>query len=380
MDDKVITLLQDLVRIDSQNPPGDERKIIEFIKKYLTGLNVELKIFEFKKNRPNLVCRLKSKNYRKKIFITPHIDTVPFSGNWKFSPLSGHIHNGKIYGRGATDCKSNAAVCLAVIKEFQEKNIKLENLDLIFAFCADEETGNHWGTMPLVKKFKDCDYGLVLDTDEFDIVTAQKGLFHLRVELFGKEAHGAYPWLGVNALEKGVKILAQIMDKGLGDFRHSLLNKPTLSLGRLSGGDKVNVVAGWCFFELDIRYLPAMKMENILEDIEKIIKKQKIKYRIKILAHQKPIEINPGIPSIRVLRTVLKGNKIKGRLKASFGATVINFLQDQGMETFAFGFGSRGQAHVKDEYVKVSNLVKGVKVLREYLIAMDNVLSLKKNG
>jgi succinyl-diaminopimelate desuccinylase len=329
MDSEAIALLQDLVRIDSQNPPGDERKIVDFIKKYLAGLNIRSEITEFKKNRPNLVCRLRSKNSRKKILITPHIDTVPFSGKWKFGPLSGHLYKGRIYGRGATDCKANAAVCLALIKELKEKNISLENLDLIFAFCADEETGSHWGTIPLVKKFKGIDYGLVLDADEFDIVSAQKGLFHLRVELFGKEAHGAYPWRGVNALEKGVKILAQIMDKGLGDFRHSLLNKPTLNIGRLCGGDKVNIVAGWCFFELDIRYLPAMKMENILADIEKIIKKQKIKYRVKIMAHQKPIEISADIRSIKVLRKVLKNNKIKSRLKASFGATVINYLQDR---------------------------------------------------
>lgn len=375
MNKDLTILLQKLIRIDSQNPPGDERKIIIFIRDYLKRLGVSSKLYEFKKNRLNLTCELKSKNSKRKMLFTPHVDTVPATGKWLFSPLSGTIYKGRIYGRGATDCKANVSVALYLIKRLKEEKIKLKNLDLVFAFCGDEETGSHHGTIPLAKFLKGIDYGVVLDADDFNIIVAQKGLLHLRVELFGKEAHGAYPERGVNAIEKGVNILNEILKRKFSYKTHTLLKKPTLNIGRFIGGDKVNIVAGYCFFELDIRYLPSMQKQHIITDIEKIIKKQKIKYKIKVLAHQRPIEIDENIPSIKILMRSLKKHRIKPNLKPSFGATVINFLQEKGIESFAFGFGSKGQAHAKNEYVKVDNLRKGVKILMDYLLEFDSHLT-----
>jgi succinyl-diaminopimelate desuccinylase len=371
MQGSVVKLLQNLIRIDSQNPPGDERKIISFIRDYLKQLGVSSKVYEFEKNRPNLVCEIKAKHPKRKILFTPHIDTVPATGKWRFGPLCGKIYKGKVYGRGATDCKVNAACTLYLIKILKEKKIELKNLDLVFAFCADEETGSYYGTIPLVRRLKGIDYGIVLDADDFNIIVAQKGLLHLRVELFGKEAHGAYPERGINAIEKGVNILKEISEYRLPYKTHILLKKPTLNIGRFVGGDKVNIVAGYCFFELDIRYLPSMQKKQIIAAIERIIKKQKIKYKIKILAHQGPIEIDKNSLPITILRQVLKKHKIQSKLKPSFGATVINFLQNRGIESFAFGFGTKGQAHAKNEYVRINNIHKGIAVLGDYIKSLD---------
>jgi succinyl-diaminopimelate desuccinylase len=371
MKETVISLLQKLIKIDSQNPPGNERKIILFIRDYLKNLGVRSKIYEFSKNRLNLVCVLPSRTSKKKIIFTPHVDTVPISGHWRYGPFSGQLHQGRLYGRGATDCKVNVAAALYLIKKLREEKTILNNIDLIFAFTADEETGSYKGMAPLAKYLKGADYAVVLDSDEFDIVVAQKGLLHLRVELFGKEAHGAYPERGINAVEKGVFILNEILRKKTAYKFHPLLKKPTLNIGRFSGGDKVNVVAGYAFFELDIRYLPLMDKAEIIKSIENIIRKYKIPYKVKIISQQTPIEINKNMPAIKVLRKVLKENKIKGNFAPSFGATVINFLKDKGVESFAFGFGSKGNAHAKNEYVKISNLDKGVKALEDYIRRLD---------
>jgi len=372
---QVIKLLRDLVRIDSQNPGSGETEIIDFIAKYLAKFGVASRIYEFESGRPNLVCRLQSRHSKKTLLLTPHVDTVPAGQGWKFPPFSGKLHQGKIYGRGATDCKSNVAVAMQVIRNLKEKKAVLENLDLIFAFCADEETGSYYGTIPLVKKLKNIDYGLVLDADEFDIVFAQKGLFHLRVELFGKASHGAFPERGVNAIEKGVRILAAIMDQGFSYQSHPLLVKPTLNVGRFYGGEKVNMVADRAVFDLDIRYLPGMDIKKILRGIEAIIKKQKIKYRTEVLASQEPIEKNTNSFLIRLLMESLRENKIKPKLTASFGATVINFLQDEGIDTFAFGFGSHKNAHVVNECVAIKNLGLGARVLEDYLMRLDRFLA-----
>lgn len=365
-------LLQKLIKIDSQNPPGNERKIIYFIREYLSSLGVVSRVYEFKKDRLNLVCKLTSKNSKKKILFTPHVDTVPATGAWRIPPLSAKIHNGRVYGRGATDCKVNVAATLSLIAKLKEEKTVLKNIDLIFAFTGDEETGSHNGIIPLARYLKGIDYGVVLDSDEFDIIVAQKGLLHLRVELTGREAHGAHPDEGINAVQKGVFILNEILTRKFPFAPHTLLKKPTINIGRFDGGDKVNIVAGYAFFDIDIRYLPEMKEKDIIRRIEKIIKKQKIKYKIKILAHQDPLEIDKNIPAIKILRSVLRKNKIEGALRPSFGATVITFLKDVGVESFSFGFGSKGNAHIKNESVKIDNLNKGIKILNDYVKQLDD--------
>ncbi|UCD14842.1 MAG: ArgE/DapE family deacylase [Candidatus Omnitrophota bacterium] len=377
---ELVTLLQKLIKIDSQNPPGNEKEITFFIRDYLKKLQIPFKIYEFKKNRLNLVCHLHSKKSRKALLFTPHTDTVPASGDWKFPALSGKVYKGRIYGRGATDCKVNVAACLALIKALKKKNIVLDNLDLVFAFCGDEETGSLLGIKPVVNHLKDIDYGIVLDAGEFDIIVAQKGLLHLRVELFGKEAHGAYPQRGINAVEKGVRILTDLLKHKFSYRKHALLKKPTLNIGKFQGGDKVNIVAGYAFFDLDIRYLPSMKESQITKDLEKIIKRYKIRYKIKILARQSPIEIDKNSFLIKVLGKCLREHRIPVKFKPSFGATVINFLEDKGIETFSFGFGSKGCAHIKNEYVKISNLYRGVRVLEDFLTAADLALAKKLAG
>jgi succinyl-diaminopimelate desuccinylase len=371
---ELIRLLQNLIKIDSQNPPGNNKEIISFIRNYLREIGVFSKMFEFKRNSLNLVCRINSKKHYKKILFTPHVDTVPAVGEWRFHPFSGKVYKGKIYGRGATDCKVNVAVSLYLIKKLKEENVKLNNLDLVFAFCGDEETGSKFGIIPLMRYLKNIDYGVVLDADEFSIVVAQKGVLHLRVEIFGKESHGAYPERGVNAVEKSVNILREIMKHKFSYKVHPLLKKPTLNIGKFVGGEKVNIVPDFAFFELDIRYLPSMSEGRILKSIERIVKKQKVKYKMKILAHQKPLEINKNSFLIKVLKNALKENRIKPMLVPSFGATVVNFLIDRGIDSFAFGFGTKKQAHTKNEYVKIDNLYKGVGVLKSYVKELDSYL------
>lgn len=368
---EINNLLQELIQINSQNPPGNEVEIVAYIKKYLEKLGIKSSIYEFSKNRPNLVCKIKAKESKKRLLITPHIDTVPITGKWKVEALSGKIIGNKLYGRGATDCKVNVAASLYLIKKLVQENRQLKNIDLVFAFTADEETGSKYGIAPLLKVLKNIDYALVLDADEFDLIIAQKGLLHLHIDLFGKEAHGAYPERGISAVEKGVRILNDILNHKFSYKVHQLLEKPTLNIGRFCGGDKVNIVAGEAFFELDIRYLPSMKAENIIRDIETIIKKYKIKYKLRIISCQLPVQIEKDNFFLKKLIEVLKEKKIKGQLKPSFGATVMSFLQERKIPSFATGFGTHGCAHIKDEYVKLSDLHQGLDVLWDYLVKLD---------
>src|SRR3989338_4869451 len=151
---RLIQLTQKLVRIDSQNPPGNEVKIANFIKKDLSALGLSIKTYTFSKNRPNIIATLKgrSRNSAKEaILISPHIDTVPTGKGWKFDPLGATIHQGRIYGRGASDDKGNLACCMEVMRSLVEDRVRVKK-DSIFAATADEEAGSHLGIVPLLKK------------------------------------------------------------------------------------------------------------------------------------------------------------------------------------------------------------------------------------
>jgi acetylornithine deacetylase/succinyl-diaminopimelate desuccinylase-like protein len=100
---------------------------------------------------------------------------------------------------------------------------------------------------------------------------------------------------------------------------------------------------------------------------------------MKILAHQEPIQIDKNCFLIKTLKKVLKENKIKPKFYASFGATVINFLREKNIQTIAFGFGTRAQGHTTNEYVKIDNLIKGIKVLEDYIKKLDGYLEKNKH-
>lgn len=370
-----IAILQDLVRIDSQNPPGDERAIAEYIRAFVRRIGLKPRTYEFVKKRPNIVCRLASKTAKKTLLLTPHIDTVPAGGGWRYPAFEGRVVAGKLYGRGATDCKVNAAVLLACMQRLASAKGALRNLNVLCAFTADEETGSYAGMRPLIQKLKHIDYGMILDADACDIVIAQKGLLHVRVELFGKEAHGAYPDRGVNAIEKAARVITALTAQPFAYAPHPLLIKPTVNIGCIQGGKKVNMVAGACAFDIDIRWLPSMTHAGIIKIIKECIRAESIKYKITVLSSQKPFEMETNTKLIQAYTQVLRAHKIKPQLKASFGATVINFVADRGIEVFATGFGTRGQAHTVNEHARITHLVKGADVLYDYILTFDKNLS-----
>ena len=204
---RLIRLTQDLIRINSENPPGNEKAIAAFVSAYLKKMGLKPKTYTFYKQRDNCMAVLKGEKSRRSLLITPHLDTVPAGRGWTFGPFSGALHKGRIYGRGATDCKGNLAVALEVFSSLTEDQVRLKN-DLIFLATADEETGSGKGLVPLLNKnIIRPAFALILDSDEFNIITAQKGLIHFKVKVTGRKAHGAYPERGINAIDQAIRLI-----------------------------------------------------------------------------------------------------------------------------------------------------------------------------
>jgi len=376
---RLISLTQKVIQIDSQNPPGNEVAIADFIKKDLSGLGLEIKTITFKKNRPNVIATLKGNLPRplarkNAVLITPHTDTVPVGSGWKYPPLSGKIHQGKIYGRGATDDKGNLACCMEVMHSLTEDNVTLKH-DIILAATADEETGSHQGIVPLLnKKILKPKAALIMDSDEFDVIIAQKGLIHTRVQIFGKKAHGAYNWRGINAIELAAEVIQQLKKHQFKYSKHSFLHPPTKNIGTIRGGDKVNMVADFCEFALDLRYLPGMDPNKILAEVKRIIAKTAPKFKIEIDDLQYSYEIDSRHPFVVTYVQTAPKLGYETTLKGSEGATVITFFKKYGIPAFATGYGSSGTAHTTDEYVKIDNLYHGSRLLERFLKEYDPLL------
>ncbi len=373
---RLISLTQKVIQIDSQNPPGNEVVIVEFIRKDLAPLGLDLQVVTFKKNRPNIITTLRGTLPRKQapkkaVLITPHTDTVPVGSGWKFRPCGGKVHQGKIYGRGATDDKGNLACCLEVLHSLVEDKIPLKH-DVIMAATADEETGSHSGIIPLLdKKILQPKAALILDSDEFDTIIAQKGLLHTRIQIFGKKAHGAYNWRGVNAIELAAEVIQRLKKHQFKYQKHSLLHPPTKNIGTIRGGDKVNMVADFCEFTLDTRYLPGMDPDEILKEIKGIVARVVDRFKVEIDDLQYPYEIDREHPFVRTYVKTARKMKYKTILKGSEGATVITFFKKHGIPAFATGYGSRETAHTTDEYVKIDNLYHGSQLLEAFLKEYD---------
>lgn len=364
---RLISLTRKLISIDSQNPPGSEEKIASFVSRYLKKLGLETKIYEFKKDRSNVLAVLGHRGAARSLLITPHLDTVPSGKSWKRNAFSGDIEKGRIYGLGATDCKGNLACAMEAINSIVEEGSSL-SYNLTLAATADEESGSDLGLIPLLEKnILKPDAAVVLDSDEFDIVVTQKGLMHLKVKIQGKRAHGAYPWRGINAIDKAIEIIREVKSSRFNYPKNKYLKAPTVNTGTIRGGDKVNVVADWCEFELDFRFLPGESAQKILNSLKGIIRKHVRAFKIEIEGIQQPYYISDKHPLAGSLIRAMREFKIRPRIKGSEGATVITFFQNKNIPAVATGFGSSGCAHACDEYAKIDNLYKGSLALEFFL-------------
>ncbi|MDD5108394.1 MAG: M20 family metallopeptidase [Candidatus Omnitrophica bacterium] len=359
--------IQKLISLDSQNPPGDESKIADFVVAYLKVLGLKVKTYSFKDKRVNVLAILEGKNSTKSLLVTPHLDTVPAGNSWKSNPFCAKIVGDKIYGLGTTDCKGNLASLLEAISSIVEDKVAID-YNLIFAATADEESGSALGLIPLLKRdILKADAAVVLDADDFEIVITQKGLMHLKVYIKGKKAHGAYPWLGVNAIDIAAKIIVDLKKQHKKFPKNKYLRFPTINVGTIKGGDKVNVVSDWCEFELDFRFLPGSSAKELLNNLKKTLTKYTKNFKIEIQGIQNPYYIDMHHPLVSGLVSAMKDLDIKPRISGSEGATVITFFKEKNIPAIATGFGTEGCAHIADEYAYLNNLYNGAKVLVQFL-------------
>ena len=138
---EVTTLLSDLIRIDTTNPPGNETKAAEFLSNTLSKDGFDCELFESAPARGSVVTRLKGTGEKPRLLLLSHLDVVAANASeWSVPPFGGVVKDGFVWGRGTLDMKGMTAIEVMALKLLKRNNVKLKG-DVILAATADEEAG-----------------------------------------------------------------------------------------------------------------------------------------------------------------------------------------------------------------------------------------------
>ena len=292
----VLPLLVRMLQTNTINPPGNELPLAAWICKDLKSCGIEASVIDLGHNRGSVIGRIRGTGERKSLVLDGHLDTVP-QGDipWQHDPFSGHIQDGKIYGRGASDMKSGVAAMLAAVKAIQKSGLPLKG-DLIFCASCDEETDS-LGAVDFFNRGGLQGVGAVVigEPNSNGITIAEKGCLWLRITTCGKTAHGSLPASGINAILHMNAILNELQAYTFTFTPHLLLSAPTMNISMIQGGVKTNVVPDKCQLTADLRTLPGMNSQELIHDIQRLIQKAAaahpdLKASISILSDRPPVE------------------------------------------------------------------------------------------
>lgn len=268
-----IQILKDIVNIDSTN--GHEEQVANYLQKLLAEHGIESEKVQYDVDRASLVSEIGSSD-EKVLAFSGHMDVVDAGdvSKWKFPPFEATEHEGKIYGRGATDMKSGLAAMVIAMIELHEEKQKLNGKIRLLA-TVGEEVGELGAEQLTQKGYADDLDGLIIgEPSGHRIVYAHKGSINYTVKSTGKNAHSSMPEFGVNAIdnlllfynevEKFVKSI-DATNEILGDFIHNVTV--------IDGGNQVNSIPEKAQLQGNIRSIPEMDNETVKQVLVKIINK-----------------------------------------------------------------------------------------------------------
>jgi len=306
LQDSSVTLLQELIRFNTVNPPGNELPAQLHLKGLLEGAGFTVEMHGAEPDRPNLVATLGDPSTGPVLGLLSHVDTVLADpADWQRDPWSGDLHEGFVWGRGAIDMKSQTAAEVAAAVELGSSGWRPKRGALKVIVVADEETGGSLGARWLVKHHHElarCDWllneggGEVIpygDRRLYGICCGEKGIFRFSVTTRGTAAHASMPLLGDNSLLKAAAVLdkfaarqpshtlvpeAEAMLRALGadpsdpkaaletvmatDPRMAALTAPllgvTLAPTMISASEKLNVIPAKTVIKVDCRVPPGL--------------------------------------------------------------------------------------------------------------------------
>ena len=378
---ELVDLTIQFVQAATENPPGNEKRAAPFLKPLLSKMDFKIKTVLSPKGRWNVVAERRWGKGGRTLIFNGHLDVVPAGdpSQWKYPPFEGKISKGRIYGRGASDMKSGIVSFIHALSMIDRSKVPLRQGAVVLHLVSDEESHGHQGTGFLTQKVGiQGDAALVGEPTDLQPVIAQKGALWFRISTLGKSAHGSRPHLGVNAVEKMTKLMERLPSIPV-QREHPLLGKPTLSIGTIHGGTKINVVPDRCVIEVDRRMLPGEKKETVLGEMKEILHSLQsqdplFQYRMEEIDFAEPSEVDSDEEIVRIgVEAIQEVVGKKPLLKTFSGFTDSRFYVNQcHIPTLVLGPGGVDQSHTTDESVEVEALVHAAHI---YGLILVNYLS-----
>ena len=298
------------------------------------------------------------------VVLEGHIDVVPAHAE-QFEP---RLEGDRLYGRGSYDMKGAIAAMMVVTAVLRDQDQVRVRLGIV----GDEESedGDDRGCDSLVDNGFVGDFAITGEPTNMHIGVEAKGVLALRLEVGGKAAHGATPWLGDNAVLKAIDVFRSIESLPFARQSSELFDRPSINLGRIWGGDALNKVPDRCVIDVDIRYLPGQDPDALLTEISGMPGVS----GVAPLLVRPPAIVDRESPFVRGLREAAATHA--GSETMSVGrdgaSDAVSFLR-VGVPAVEFGPVGAGH-HGPDEWVSISSLEGYRQALESFLRSLPGRL------
>jgi len=383
-EEEVVVLLGDLIRINSVNPLEDvsvegEKELAFYIRDYLEDIGIQTSLQWILPERPNVIGILEGTRKGKKFILEAHMDTVRVD-NMSIDPFLPKMKEGKMFGRGACDDKGSLTAMLLAMKLLKQKRTCLKGIVYLTAIM-DEEYKQRGISHLLSEEFK-VDAGIVGEPTNLDIVVAHKGTIRWRIVTEGVACHSSEPEEGENAIYSMTQVIDILQRRLVPAYRkrsHPLVGSPTLSVNVIRGGNQINIVPDKCFIEIDRRTIPEEDYRSVLKEVDEVLGELRQESRLLKVEREEPYLISPPMEvskNERIVKTLfesVKDNigsepKIKG---AKFDSDAGKFVA-KGISAPVFGPGNILQAHSKDEWVELRQVVQAAEIIADAILTYQD--------
>lgn len=395
LEEETMRHFQAIIRINSADPPGNEKPVVEYLKSVLDKEGIPTSVFATDPRRPNLVARLKGSGKKRPVLIMGHTDVVSIdSTKWKFPAFSATRDGGYVYGRGTVDDKDNVVAALMVMLTLKRMNVPLDR-DVIFLAEAGEEGGVRYGIEYMVNEhwaeieaeFCFAEGGGVTrkggKIEYASIATTEKMGRGVRLVARGPAGHGSVP-LQTNAIVHLSKAIARISEwqtpmrlnettrtfferlatisspEEAARYRTLVEGKDTqavqeyfarneprmysvlrtsISPNIIKGGYRSNVIPSEAEATLDVRALPDEDMTRLLDEMKRVINDSQVEIVARTTGFRpasRPsrLDTEAFMAAETAVKKVYNTVPIPAMLT---GATDMSFLRAKGVECYGIG-------------------------------------------
>lgn len=370
---RVEKLLCELIALPSVNPAflpnghprAGEQRVADYIAAWSASAGLEVDFQTVTPRRRNVFCRLVPPGkVRHRILLAPHLDTVDAVSDKQLVPIR---KGGRIHGRGACDTKGSVASMLVALAALARGGKRPQETEIVFAGLVDEENVQA-GSRVLVGSGFRADLAVVGEPTRMRVVTAHKGNVWLKLETFGRAAHGATPHHGRNAILEMARVVEMLETRyrtQLRRRRHKLLGHPTVSVGVIRGGTQANIVPDRCEIEVDRRTLPGESERGIRSELKALLAKWDCRATLGSAKAGDclPLQTDPRTLFVRDFLKVTGQRSGDG----------VNFFCDAavlargGIPSVVFGPGDIAQAHTAKEWISLAQLEGARSLLIRFL-------------